>query len=112
MTTVRIKSMLSQKLDQKIKSEILDEFWDQYANWKADGQKNISGDYRLAIYEEIEFTGNYDDDSISISIEKYGEYDMEDGGYMQVFGLREIEDRYSYGEIMQLKNLQRIGCIK
>ncbi len=112
MTTVRIKSMLSQKLDQKIKSEILDEFWGQYANWKADGQKNISGDYRLTLYEEIEFTGNYDDDFITVSIEKYGEYDMDDGGYMQVFGLREIEGRYSYGEIMQLKNLQRIGCIK
>ena len=111
MTTVRIKSMLSQKLDENIKSEILDEFWDQYANWKADGQKNISGDYRLVIYEEIEFTGNYDD-SISISIEKFGQYDMEDGGYMQVYGIREIPDRYSYGEIMQLKNLERIGCIK
>ena len=111
MTTVRIKSMLSQKLDQKIKSEILDEFWDQYANWKADGQKNISGDNRLVIYEEIEFTGNYDD-SISISIEKFAEFDMDDGGYMQVFGLREIEGRYSYGEIMQLKNLERLGLVK
>ena len=112
MTTVRIKSMLSQKLDKKIKSMILEDFWDSYAEWKADGQKNISGDYRLTLYEEIEFTGDYDHDSISVSIEKYGEYDMDDGGYMQVFGLREIEGRYSYGEIMQLKNLQRIGCIK
>ncbi len=112
MTTVRIKSMLSQKLDQKIKSMILEDFWDSYAEWKADGQKNISGDYRLVIYEEIEFTGNYDDDSISISIEKFGEYDMDDGGYMQIYGIREIPDTYNYGEIMQLKNLERIGCIK
>ncbi len=111
MTTVRIKSMLSQKLDQKIKSMILEDFWDSYAEWKADGQKNISGDYRLVIYEEIEFTGNYDD-SISISIEKFAEFDMDDGGYMQVFGLREIEGRYSYGEIMQLKNLERLGLVK
>ena len=104
--------MLSQKLDEKIKSEILDEFWGQYAEWKADGQKHLSGDYRLAIYEEIEFTGDYDHDSISISIEKFGEYDMEDGGYMQVFGIREIPDRYNYGDIMQLKNLERLGLVK
>ncbi len=103
--------MLSQKLDEKIKSEILDEFWGQYANWKADGQKNISGDYRLAIYEEIEFTGNYDD-FITVSIEKYGEYDMYDGGYFDVYGIREIPNRYSYGDITQLKNLERLGLVK
>ena len=54
MTTVRIKSMLSQKLDQKIKSMILEDFWET----KAEAQESLKFWVRNFRDQKYTFKGN------------------------------------------------------
>jgi len=98
--TTTIISLVNQKLSEKIQSMISAEFRKSYKEWKKDGQENLRGEYILSICEQIEYNKK---GCVSIPIEKDGV----DGGYLEVYGIQQIPNTLSFGEIKQMENIKR-----
>lgn len=82
-----IKSQVGQKLTSEIKSKIKDAFWTAFNEWEEEGQTDLDGQYILTVCENIQVSEN-EEDFIAIPID----FEDRDGGYLEVYGLREIEN--------------------
>jgi hypothetical protein len=60
------------------------EFQKQFKIWKREGQENLEGSYSLGVCEKVEVGKKTDYVSIPIS------HEGEDGGYLHVYGLKEM----------------------
>lgn len=89
--SVRISSQEKQKLSKEIKSKILKAFFKEYKTWNGQQQENLAGTYKLTVCEKVEIGKR--DEHIAIPIEHENtDGECNDGGYLEVFGLRETEN--------------------
>ena len=79
-----IISNTKQDLKNEIIEKIITEFQTEYESWENQKQECIHGDYTLAVCENVELAE--DTEYISIPID----FDGLDGGYLHVYGLREV----------------------
>ena len=79
-----IESITKQDLKNEIIEKIIIEFETEFESWENQKQECIHGHYTLTICENIEIA--QDTEYVSIPID----YDGLDGGYLHVYGLREV----------------------
>ena len=79
-----IESITKQELENEIIEKIITEFETEFESWENQKQECIHGHYTLTICENIEIA--QDTEYVSIPID----YDGLEGGYLHVYGLREV----------------------
>ena len=79
-----IESITKQELKNEIIEKIIIEFETEFESWENQKQECIHGHYTLTICENVELAE--DTEYVSIPID----YDGLDGGYLHVYGLREV----------------------